>query len=130
AALLVPNPVVVGLVALGATAWALRNLTRVTVELQEATAARLAQSDQVRAADMAQIARLRELASAGRLATTQQVEAQQIVEQLNKRYQGLNLTFDKTTGKLHGVAEAQERMTRAMREAALLELHSAIREVE
>lgn len=129
-AILAAHPLAAIVLAAGAATYALSQLGTVVIELESAAADHLAQADKLRATDLSHIGRLRDLEKQGRLTAQQQVEAQQIVEKLNSRYGNLNLTFDKTTGRLQGVAAAYQQMTRAMQDQALLETSRRIRELE
>ena len=80
------------------------------------------------AQDNASLARLEELAEKNKLNNQEQLEAAQIVDRLNKKYQDLGLTYDAMTGKIGGLAGAQEKMNAAQIRTAILDQRAILKE--
>lgn len=80
------------------------------------------------AQDNAALARLEELAEKNQLNNQEQLEAAKIVDQLNRKYQDLGLTYDAMTGKIGGLAGAQEKMNAAQLRTAILDQRAILKE--
>jgi hypothetical protein len=97
-------------------------VTQYSTAMQDA----LAKGDQARTTETQQLRRLEDLAAKQRLTNDQMDNAAQIIVALESKYGDLGLELDRTTGKLMGVAEAQDKVTAAFRQAAEEELSAAI----
>jgi len=72
-----------------------------------------------RAADQSRMNTLTQLSKADKLNSDQMSEAENIITSLTDRYGNLGLSIDKTTGKITGATNAQEKLNQAFRQQAL-----------
>ncbi len=86
--------------------------------------------DKQRANTIALLDRLKELDAQTSRTAGEQEEMARIVGMLNKEYQGLGLTIDKTTGKVLGLSKAQQQMNERMLTAAKAQAQAAIFEAK
>jgi tape measure domain-containing protein len=119
----------VAAIALGA-AYAIHRFSRSVADLSSAEEKRRAANDVQRAQDQDRLARLRELADAGRLTADQHQEAIDLVAQLESRYGRLGVRLNRITGELQGVAGAQREVNRQMRAAAVSDLQAELAEAQ
>jgi len=133
-AILTAHPLVaafVGVAAvIGGICYALDKLTVKVATLNDAASKHLRTQNEQRAADLARMDRLKQLADKQRLDNHEMDEATGIIDELGKRYGDLGVTLDRTTGRLHGVADAMGDVVKAMRAHAEFNIHDKIRELE
>jgi len=72
-----------------------------------------------RAADQSRMNTLTQLSKADKLNSDQMSEAENIITSLTDRYGNLGLSIDKTTGKITGATNAQEKLNQAFRQQAI-----------
>jgi len=116
--------------AVGGVVLAYRAFTAATKKLSTEMADLLDKGDAQRAADLDTMERLEALAKKTRLNNAEMAEARGLIDDLQGRYGALGLTLDTVANKLAGVADAQERLTKAMRADAMNELLVAAYEAE
>ncbi len=115
---------------IGGICYALDKLTVKVATLNDAAGKHLRTQNEQRAADLARMDRLKQLADKQRLDNHEMDEATGIIDELGKRYGDLGVTLDRTTGRLHGVADAMGDVIKAMRAHAEFNIHDKIRELE
>jgi len=109
-------------------ALAISDTTSALDEMSEAQRNQLEQSDRQRAADQRRLAQLKQLNEQQSLHEVQLNEAASIINTLEDRYGDLGLSVDKATGSIEGMANAQERLNKAQREAAVRQTRQALSE--
>lgn len=121
--------VIAGLTA-GAIAlnYALNQASAVTWELTNAQKGLADAADKTRAGDLAQVDRLAALANQQSLTSAELDEAQGIVAALQDRYGNLGLSVDTTTGKILGMADAQQKLNGAMADQVKQEMADQLEE--
>ena len=123
-------PILAGLVAVAAAVggweYSMRAATRETAALTREVENQRAAGDRLRAAHMGHLDRLDELASKTSLTNAEQAEAQRLIDTLTDSYGDLGLSINGTTGQLEGMAEAQQKVNQAMRDAALAEITAEV----
>ena len=87
-------------------------------------------SDPMKEVHLAQLERLKKLASQEKLTADEQREAQNILTSLNGAYNNLGLGIDSICGKLNVATDAQKKFNNAMKESALAQLDAEIAEYE
>jgi len=119
--------VIAGLTA-GAIAlnYALNQASAVTWELTNAQKGLADAADKTRAGDLAQVDRLAALANQQSMTSAELKEAQGIVEALQSRYGDLGVSVDAATGKIIGMAGAQERLNGAMKKQVADEIDAQL----
>lgn len=132
-AFLVVNPIALavaaGTAAIIALGLAIRATIKTVGELSDATTKLRKANDERRAADLASITHLRELAAKGKLNNEEMEEAAKVITLLESRYGALGLILDETTGRLNGTAAAFGFMTDAMRAERVGELKAELKDV-
>jgi phage gpG-like protein len=123
------NPVVFTIGALGialaATQGAFDGLTESTRKYQDVAGKSLADADQQRRAARDLMGELGTLADRQQFGASVQERSQTIIKQLTDSYGDLGLSIDATTGKINGMAGAQEKLNGLMGAAAMRELAEA-----
>lgn len=131
---LAANPVGAVVAALGAAtvglAYALDRAQVQQARLNGEAAEALETGDRQRRQDQQRIRQLRELSEEQQLSAQQQQRAERIIAELESRYGDLGVAINGTTGAIEGMAEAQQRLNDAMRQAAVLELEAQVAELQ
>jgi len=131
---LVAHPVVAALVAIGAImAYVIAKSVAFRTEAAKLTTAMMdarAAADKKRAADKAMLDRLEELSNKTARTNDEMAEAAKLTAALESRYGDLGITVDKAAKSISGVADAQERASKLMREAAEIELDQEYKEIK
>ena len=94
----------------------------------DAMGAQLEAGQRQRAEHTRQLERLQQLADVERMTKHEMSEARGIIRQLTDAYGDLGLSIDETTGRLVGFADAQQRASEGMRDAARADVTAAARE--
>ncbi len=127
------HPVIATVTALGVAtvglAYAMDRAQRYTAGLSDKMRETLDAMDRQRAADLDRVRRLRQLAEKESLTADQMERARGLIDDLEGRYGNLGLAVNDATGSITGMAEAQERLNQAMRDAALTEVETRIHEL-
>jgi len=113
--------------AVGVAVWTAT--TRLAQLKNEMGAVRIA-GDQERAADLARLRRLQQLAESQGLTNDQLQEAERLAAQLQGRYGALGIAIDRVAGAVHVAADAFARMAGNMRQVALRQLGQELDEVK
>jgi hypothetical protein len=129
---LAAHPVVLTFTAIaaviGTAVIATRALTHETAKLSDEYERLRQKGDDLRKSDQQQLQRLGQLAGKEKLTQGQMQEAQGILEDLSGRYGKLGVYLDATTGKLQGVAQAQNKLNAAMKQQALEQVNNEMAE--
>ena len=125
---LAAHPVLIVTAAIVALAAAIQYAINQQNALNHTMKDSLRQGDIQRQADIQRIARLKQLAAAGKLSASQMKEAARLIATLRGRYGEMGLSIDQATGKITGMAHAQYQLNKALKQAAILELESAMQE--
>lgn len=104
------------------------NSPKYTESLRDQARASMESNDAVRASQKGAIDRLAELNSRTRLTSDEMRESDGILETLSKTYGNLGVSIDKTTGRLTGFADAQNRVSDAIRESAIADVGASLAE--
>lgn len=128
--LVAANPVMLGVAGLtailGVAFIRAQALTRGVDGLTDALEANARANRQTRTEDQARLDRLKKLGQQTELTRAQQMEASRIIDTLTGRYGDLGISIDSLTGRLSGLEQAQIRVNKAMRDAALAELNAQV----
>jgi hypothetical protein len=111
-------------------ALAINDATNAMSDMSSAAQTQLRQADQQRAADQRRLKQLKRLDEQQELSESQMKEAENIISRLEGRYGELGLSINKTTGEIEGLAGAQSRLNKKMREAAIQDVKANINELE
>ncbi len=87
-------------------------------------------SDEMRAADQALFQELERLAEKQDLSNTEMDRANTILDTLEGRYGELGVTIDSTSGKIEGMAGAQDKLNESMKRAAVAQLKAEAQGIE
>ncbi len=87
-------------------------------------------ADEMRAADKKLFAELTTLASQQGLSNAEMGRAATITNDLQARYGDLGIVIDRTTGKIHGMATAQDRLNKEMRKRAVSQMRAELQAAE
>ncbi len=85
--------------------------------------------DEMRATHQEMVARLDQLSQKQSLTSEEQQEATRIIRDLEAAYGDLGLELDETSGKLDGVAGAQQKVNEQMRAVAITQLQNELSEL-
>lgn len=113
-------------VAVGAAAY---QASAYTAQLSDSMRKTRERGDELRSQQMDQLDRLAALAEQEGLTSDQMDEAAGIIDKLQLAYGDLGIALDRATGKLTGVAEAQAKVNKLMREAALRQVQAELAEL-
>lgn len=125
------NPVGWCILAAGAIAGLMIAFNGLAGEVKQTASAMgelLDKNDQARQLDAQRADRLKQLADKQKLSNAEAAEAQTIISELSSRYGDMGASLDTMTGKLDFAASAQEKLNRAMAEAAVADIDKAIGE--
>ena len=86
--------------------------------------------DDLRATDQLRMERLQQLAEKEKLSNAEMMEAEKLSNQLKSRYGALGISIDKATNSISMATDAQERFNAAMKQQALLQVESEMRELQ
>ena len=87
-------------------------------------------ADEMRAADQALFQELERLAQKQDLSNTEMDRANTILNTLEGRYGDLGVTIDSTSGKIEGMAGAQDKLNESMKRAAVAQLKAEAQGIE
>lgn len=133
AMLLIAHPLILTLTATTAAVVALglafSDTAEAASDYQRAAESALAKGDRRRAADLAQLRRLDELAKKERLNNKEMEEAGNLISHLEGYYGDLGVAIDTTTGKLTNMADVWAKTQEQMRQHALNEARADLTEL-
>ena len=131
---LMANPIAAAFAAVVASAaglvYVIHDVTTHTAKLAEAQANARSAGDKLRKSSQLQVQRLEQLAEKQNLSNSEMQEAQGIIAALEGHYGGLGVSIDKATGKIVGLAGAQQKLNDAMRNAAIKEAQAEWSELQ
>jgi len=134
AVFLMANPLAAAFAAVVASAaglvYVIHDVTTHTAKLAEAQANARSAGDKLRKSSQLQVQRLEQLAEKQNLSNSEMQEAQGIIAALEGHYGGLGVSIDKATGKIVGLAGAQQKLNDAMRNAAIKEAQAEWSELQ
>jgi TP901 family phage tail tape measure protein len=129
---LVSNPIVLALtgiaIALGLVIHAALKVGFATAALRDKMDKLHTAGEERRQQDKLQLERLQQLSEKQSLTNEEIDEAAGLARTLNRRYDGLRIVVNRTTGAISGLGEAQGKANEAMRKARLGEIERAISE--
>jgi len=130
---LAANPVV-GVIALASAAviglaYAMDRAQRYTAKLSDEAQKLREEGDGLRKSDRARWQELKRLSEAAELNETQMARARALILGLVGRYGALGISVNEATGKIEGMATAQERLNEAMRQAEIQEVEADVAEL-
>lgn len=124
------NPILLVVAAAGAAAIAISAMTGYTAKLNDEAERAVQTGDAQRASDTERLARLKQLSEVQNKNAQEMAESKTIIANLTSTYGDLGLSVDSTTGKINGLAGAQEILNSKMREAAILDATNQIQELK
>ncbi len=101
-----------------------------TAQLSEKMTQLRESGDETRKTDQLRMQRLEQLAQKQRLSNSEMTEAERLTKSLSGRYGDLGISLDKAGRSLTMAADAQRRLTEAMRASAIAEVEAEIAEYE
>jgi len=129
---LAAHPAVITVAALAAGVTALAgaylHATNRVEGFSRAAADATKRGDQLRKTDQLRFQRLKQLDRQQSLTNGQMAEARDLIAALTGRYGDLGLSIDQTTGKIEGLASAQQKANALMRQAAIKEVEADLAE--
>jgi TP901 family phage tail tape measure protein len=129
-AFLAANPITVVIAGIVAATAAIAYFESTAQRLPSVMGEVVAASDKMRAGDQALLKELQSLSEKQSLSNDEMDRANSILDTLEGRYGDLSVSVDDATGKIEGMAGAQDKLNEAMKRAAVSQLKAEVQAMD